>query len=250
MLCHAVTSYLFFELWVTWFPLELNGDPKPPKRQPLIDVQLFLVRPEPMVNGGRVERQKITSILTADIKFHQELTKETHLLGSGQGTALKAGRLTWKRKAEDGWWLSFFHYFFLDFCLFWSKAGWQIFESFGRWRQAHWQNRWMVVNGSVAEGRSSVADRCVVIGQWRSSHWKVSVTITIVSKSRHGLKSPWPWSIGQIWPTPVLGLDIRQLKCAMYIVNVKWEVWNWCSVRHFFASTINSRTTYKDQECV
>ena len=54
-----------------------------------------------MVNGGRVERQKIASILTADIKFRQELTKETHLLGSGQGTALKAGRLTWKRKAES-----------------------------------------------------------------------------------------------------------------------------------------------------
>ena len=101
MLCHAVTWYLSSELCVTWFPLEVNGDPKPPKRQPLIDVQLFLVRPEPMVNGGRVERQKITSILTADIKFRQELTKETHLLGSGQGTALKAGRLTWKRKAES-----------------------------------------------------------------------------------------------------------------------------------------------------
>ena len=248
MLCHAVTWYLSSELWVTWFPLELNGDPKPPKRQPLIDVQLFLVRPEPMVNGGRVERQKITNILIDNIKFRQELTKETHLLGSGQGTALKAGRLTWKRKAEapkghfDRWMMAFLLPLFLSWFLFVL-----IFESFGRWRQAHWQNRWMVVNGSVAEGRSSVADRCVVIGQWRSSHWKVSVTITIVSKSRHGLKPSWPWSIGQIWPTPVLGLDIGQLKCAMFIVNVKWEIWNWCSVMHFFASTINSRTTYKDQ---
>ena len=76
---------------------------------------------------------------------------------TGQGTALKAGQLTWTRKVEDGWWLSLFLYFFLYFCLLWSKAGRQIFESFGRWRQAHWQNRWMVVNGSVAEGRSSVA---------------------------------------------------------------------------------------------
>ena len=81
MLCHAVTWYLSSELWVTWFPLELNGDPKPPKRQPLTAVQLFLVRPEPMVNGGRVERQKITNILIDNIKFRQELTKETHLLG-------------------------------------------------------------------------------------------------------------------------------------------------------------------------
>ena len=167
---------------------------------------------------------------------------------TGQGTALKAGRLTWKRKAEapkgrfDRWMMAFLLPLFLSLFLFVL-----IFESFGRWRQAHWQNRWMVVNGSVAEGRSSVADRCVVIGQWRSSHWKVSVTITIVSKSRHGLKPSWPWSIGQIWPTPVLGLDIGQLKCAMFIVNVKWEIWNWCSVMHFFASTINSRTTYKDQ---
>ena len=154
MLCHAVTWYLSSELWVTWFPLELNGDPKPPKRQPLIDVQLFLVRPEPMVNGGRVERQKITSILTANIKFRQELTKETHLLGSGQGTALKAGRLTWTRKAEapkgrfDRWMMAFLLPLFLSLFLFVL-----IFESFGRWRQ----NRWMVVNGSVAEGRSSVA---------------------------------------------------------------------------------------------
>ena len=71
-----------------------------------------------MVNGGRVERQKIASILNANIKFRQELTKETHLLGSGQGTALKAGRLT--RKAEalkgrfDRWMMAFLLPLFLS----------------------------------------------------------------------------------------------------------------------------------------